>query len=219
MSSPEEIRTALRRLRRRGARRWGSKRAAMAVTVVAGADGPAVLLTRRTDSSRHAQFVLPGGRTDRWESASDAAHRQLAEEFGMRPPPQAVLGLLDDYVTHTRLVITPVVLWAGEHAQPPWLHQAAAEQAFPQVFPRARTAEVIAVPFTDLDVEPVFVASAQSGRPVIRLPLRGEWLHAPTAAVLHQFREVVLHRRRTRVAHLQQPMTASHQTGLGATKN
>ncbi len=214
MSSPleglegKEIRHALRRFRRRGARRWGSKRAAMAVTVVTGADGPAVLLTRRPDSVRNGQFALPGGRTDRWESASDAARRQLAEELGMRPPPQAVLGLLDDYVTHARLVITPVVLWAGEHGQPRRLHRAVPEQASLQAY-TAEVLEVIAVPFTDLDVEPVFVASSLSGRPVIRLPLRGEWLHAPTAAVLHQFREVVLHRRRTRVAHLQQPVHSS----------
>ena len=126
----------------------------------------------------------------------------------MRLPPDAMLGSLDDYVTRARLVITPVVLWFGEHfgehTDPRQLHQTVPEQPSPQ----ARTADVIAVPFTDLDVEPVFVAGSEPGRPVIRLPLRGGWLHAPTAAVLHQFREVVLHRRRTRVAHLQQPVYA-----------
>jgi hypothetical protein len=72
-----------------------------------------------------------------------------------------------------------VVLWAGEYTQKPGLN---------------------AVGFADLDVEPVFVSSADAGRPEIRLPVHGEWLHAPTAAVLHQFRELVLYRRRTRVA-------------------
>jgi 8-oxo-dGTP pyrophosphatase MutT (NUDIX family) len=206
MSPPEEIRDALRRFRRRGVRRWGSRRAAVAVPVVTGADGPAVLLTRRADPLRthSGQFALPGGRADRWESASDAARRQLAEELGMRLSPESILGLLDDYVTHARLAITPVVLWVDEHAEPRRLHQAVPEQGSHQV----RAVDVLAVPFTDLDVEPVFVASSESGRSVIRLPLRGEWLHAPTAAVLHQFREVVLHRRRTRVAHLQQPVYA-----------
>ncbi len=181
MSPPEEIHDALRRFHRRGVRRWGSSRAAVAVTIVTGADGPAVLLTRRADSlSAHSgEFALPGGRTDRWESAAAAGRRRLAGEFGIRLAPKSVLGLLDDYVTHTRLVITPVVFWAGAHAP---------------------AAEVLAVPFADLDVEPMFVASSESDRPVIRLPLHGGWLHAPTAAVLHQFREVVLHRRRTRVA-------------------
>jgi hypothetical protein len=33
-------------------------------------------------------------------------------------------------------------------------------------------------------------------------------VHAPTGAVLHQFREVVLHGRATRVAHYEQPVFA-----------
>jgi hypothetical protein len=45
--------------------------------------------------------------------------------------------------------------------------------------------------------------------PTILLPVNGEWLHAPTAAILHQFREIVLHRRMTRVAHLGQPVSAT----------
>ena len=34
------------------------------------------------------------------------------------------------------------------------------------------------------------------------------FVHAPTAAVLHQFREVALHGRATRVAHYEQPVFA-----------
>jgi 8-oxo-dGTP pyrophosphatase MutT (NUDIX family) len=191
MSWPEEIRDALRHFRRRGIRRWGSRRVAVAVTVVTGADGPAVLLTRRADAAsnsfvRTGQLALPSGRTDRWGSASSAARRQLMAETEMRLPPDSVLGLLDDYATRTGLVMTPVVLWAGEHAE-----------SLPSQ--DALAVDVFAVPFIELDVEPVFVASSESDRPVIRLPLHGGWLHAPTAAVLHQFREVVLYRRATRV--------------------
>jgi hypothetical protein len=36
----------------------------------------------------------------------------------------------------------------------------------------------------------------------------GHFVHAPTAAVLYQFREVALHGRETRVAHLEQPVFA-----------
>lgn len=196
MSPPEEIRYALRRLGRRRVRRWGVTRAAVAVTVVTGAGGPAVLLTRHVDTlcGQLGELALPAGRTDRWESAPTAARRRLAAHLGIHLPPESVLGLLDDYLTHSRLVITPVVLWAGDLAESPGLYQL--------------PADVVAVPFPDLDVEPMFVGSAESDRPVIRLPLHGEWLHAPTAAVLHQFREVVLHRRRTRVAHLQPPELA-----------
>ena len=43
---------------------------------------------------------------------------------------------------------------------------------------------------------------------MIQLPLLGTLVHAPTAAMLHQFGEVVLHGRPTRVAHFEQPVFA-----------
>ncbi len=165
----------------------------MAVTVVAARGVPAVLLTRRADalSTCVGQLALPGQWVGRWESAAAATRRQLADDFGIHLPPESVLGLLDDYLDDHpgggRQVITPVVLWAGDHAE---------------------AAGVTTVRLADLDVEPMFVSSLESDRPVIRLPLHGEWLHAPAAAVLHQFREVVLHRRPTRVAHLGPPQGA-----------
>ncbi|HEU0087157.1 MAG TPA: CoA pyrophosphatase [Pseudonocardiaceae bacterium] len=202
MTLPGEIREALhcfpRRRVWRGFRRGrGPRPAAVAITVVLEGNNPAVLITRRAESLRThpGQYALPGGRTDPGESAPAAARRELTEELGIALPPESVLGLLDDYLTRSGFMITPVVLWAGELDQPLSPHQAEVAAAF-------------AVPFTDLDVDPVFVAIPESDRPVIRLPLRGGWLHAPTAAVLHQFREVVLHRRRTRVAHLEQPVFA-----------
>jgi hypothetical protein len=55
---------------------------------------------------------------------------------------------------------------------------------------------------------PEFVAIPESDRPVIRYPLLGTLIHAPTAAVLYQFMEVGVHGRATRVAHLEQPVWA-----------
>ena len=55
---------------------------------------------------------------------------------------------------------------------------------------------------------PRFITIPESDRPVIQLPLVGHLVHAPTAAVLYQFREVALHGRETRVAHLEQPVFA-----------
>jgi hypothetical protein len=43
---------------------------------------------------------------------------------------------------------------------------------------------------------------------VIRLPLLGGWLHAPTAAVVHQFCQVACRGLHTRVAHLEAPVFA-----------
>ena len=43
---------------------------------------------------------------------------------------------------------------------------------------------------------------------MIQMPMRGGWIHAPTAAVLYQFVEVVVHGHATRVAHFEQPVWA-----------
>ena len=51
---------------------------------------------------------------------------------------------------------------------------------------------------------------ARCTKPLVTIPIpmvRTE-IHAPTAAVLYQLREVALHGRATRVAHLEQPVFA-----------
>jgi hypothetical protein len=59
-----------------------------------------------------------------------------------------------------------------------------------------------------IDVEPRFHAIPESDAPVIQLPLFDRFVHAPTGAVLYQFRELALHGRTTRVAHYEQPVFA-----------
>jgi hypothetical protein len=87
-----------------------------------------------------------------------------------------------------------VVLWAGDVAE---LHPNPAE-----------VSELHCVPLEAIDVEPRFLTIPESDAPVIQLPLFGRFVHAPTGAVLHQFREIVMHGRATRVAHLEQPVFA-----------
>lgn len=49
-------------------------------------------------------------------------------------------------------------------------------------------------------------ARLPDGRPLLQMPLRKDMVeHAPTGAILYQFREVVLFGRQTRVADLAQP--------------
>jgi hypothetical protein len=105
-----------------------------------------------------------------------------------------VLGVLDDYPTRSGYVITPVVAWGGADR--------------PLSPNPAEVAEVHFVSLRELDVPPRFVRIPESDRPVIQLPLIGRLVHAPTAAVLYQFREVVLHDRHTEVAGLEQPLWA-----------
>ena len=173
--------------------------AAVAIVLVPDDDGRACfLLTRRAATLRaHArQWALPGGRLDPGESPEAAALRELQEEIGLVLPGEAVLGRLDDYPTRSGFVITPVVVW-GEGAAEPTLNA-------------DEVARIYRVPLEDLDRPevPILVAIPESERPVIQLPLLGTLIHAPTAAVLYQLREVVLHGRATRVDHFEQPVWA-----------
>jgi 8-oxo-dGTP pyrophosphatase MutT (NUDIX family) len=166
--------------------------------MVGVAGGAAFLLCRRASRlSRHAgQWALPGGRIDEGESPLDAALRELEEELGLRLDPDSVVGWLDDYPTRSGYVITPVVLWGGED---------------PQLRPAA--AEVLAVYRIGLralsDSEPRFVSIPESDRPVLQLPLGNDLIHAPTAAILFQLRQVgLLGRSGERVDHFEQPVFA-----------
>ncbi len=74
----------------------------------------------------------------------------------------------------------------------------------------AEVARVHLVPLETLDEPdvPRFISIPESDRPVIQLPILGSLIHAPTAAVIYQMREVVSHGRPTRVDHLEQPVWA-----------
>jgi 8-oxo-dGTP pyrophosphatase MutT (NUDIX family) len=191
--------TAAARLRdfpRRAADRPELKAAAVAVCVTCTDGVPALLVTRRAAGLRaHAgQWALPGGRLDPGEGPVEAALRELDEEVGLVRGRDDVLGLLDDYVTRSGYVMTPVVVWAGSTGE-----LAPAE---------AEVAAAYQVPLAELDVDPVLVSIPESDAPVIRLPLLGGWVHAPTAAVVYQFCQVACRGLTTRVAHLEQPVFA-----------
>ena len=177
----------------------GLKRASVCVILTDdGEGGAALVLTLRAKhlSTHSGQFALPGGRVDAGESAVDAALREAREEVGLDLTPGAILGWLDDYPTRSGYLITPIVFWAPEDA---------AMSANP-----AEVAEIYRVHLAELSRpgSPEFVAIPESDQPVIRYPLLGTLIHAPTAAVLYQFMEVAVHGRATPVAHLEQPVWA-----------
>jgi 8-oxo-dGTP pyrophosphatase MutT (NUDIX family) len=178
----------------------GLKPAAVVIALAETEDGSgeaAFLMTRRTRDLRahRGQWALPGGRCDEGETSVEAALRELAEEVSLRLETSDVLGILDDYATRSGYLITPVVMWAGAN-------------------PRLRlnpkeVASVHRIPLTEIMRPDAvdFLTIPESNRRVIRVHINGSSIHAPTGALIYQFREV-LAGRATRVNELEQPVFA-----------
>jgi len=177
----------------------GLKHAAVTMTLIDDGHGQtAFVLTRRTPrlSSHAGQKALPGGRVDGGETATQAGLRELSEEINLHLGEDAVLGLLDDYPTRSGYVITPVVIWAGNGAT---------MSANPD-----EVAKIMPIPLADLvrADSPEFITIPESDKPVLRVRFGDDQVHAPTAAVIYQFCEVVMKGRDIRVDHLEQPVFA-----------
>ena len=182
----------LARFERRSAPPEERHLAAVAVVVVPDEWGrAAVLLTVRAAGLRRhgGQWACPGGRRDPGESPEETALRELEEEIGLSLPAEHVLGCLDDYPTRSGFVITPVVVWgSGDPLRPD----------------PGEVAEVYLLPVEELTPDRV-VLHADA---VMGLSLSNGILYAPTAAMIHQFAEVAVHGRDTRVVHFGQPRFA-----------
>ncbi|HEY8641416.1 MAG TPA: CoA pyrophosphatase [Candidatus Dormibacteraeota bacterium] len=168
--------------------------AAVAVALLANRAGaPCFLITRRApDLRRHAgQWALPGGRLDPGESPAAAAMRELWEEIGVPNAGVEVAGALDDYVTRSGYLITPVVLLL-----PP----------SPRLRPNpGEVAAAYRVPLAVLESSGNPIIQEAGEATTLRFRILGRLINPPTAAILHQLSEVVGHGRHTRVAHFVQP--------------
>lgn len=173
-------------------------RATVTGAVSGTAGGAAVLLTRRgsTLKSHTGQWALPGGHIDKGETALDAAVREAREEIGLDLDLRHLLGRLDDYPTRSGYVISPFVFWAGVGSEP--------------VANPGEVASIHRVALRELNRpdSPRFISIPESDRPVIQLPIGGDLIHAPTGAMLYQFKAVAYDGQAVRVDHLEQPVFA-----------
>lgn len=180
---------------RRALDEQGLRLAAVAIVISPYRRAPTFILTRRALTMRRnaGNYALPGGNAEPGEDAVDAALRETSEELGVRLVRDAALGLLDDFTTLGGHRVTPVVVWSDSELtltpDPVEVHDA------------------WRIPLSELDhpQSPRRQPHAGSADPILQMRLRGQWVNAPTAAWLYQFREVALHGRATRLDGVGQP--------------
>lgn len=191
----------------------GLKKTAVAITIVDVFHGPdvnglykhdhwnqnaALILTRRTSKLKHhsGQFAFPGGHIEEGESEEDAALRELQEEVGLHLNRDRVIGRLDDFITRSGFIITPVVIWGGS-----------AVDLTPNPAEVKSIHRITIAEFMREDA-PILQQIPESKNPVLLMPVGVTWIAAPTAALIYQFREVAVLGKDTRVAHYEQPYFA-----------
>lgn len=170
------------------------RRAAVVLCVVEQPGGPAVVVIKRAYRGRNpGQWGLPGGRVEDGETEVGAALRELAEEVGLELTEDAVLGRLDDYPAASGFAITPIVAVAADPGTLRPNHE-------------VHAIHLVDVARLAADDVPHW-APQPSGPPLLQMRLAPDMtIHAPTGALLWQFREVVLlNRPETRAADILQP--------------
>ncbi|MGX8014275.1 NUDIX hydrolase (plasmid) [Mesorhizobium sp. ORM8.1] len=193
---PDEIRRIFESFERyrQEAPRGNLKGAAVCIPVGLAGGEPAVGLIKRASALRAhpGQFAFPGGKRDMGETAVKAALRELREELGIVVAEDRILGRLDDFVSRSGYVMSPVIVWVGDMGE---------IRPNPSEVARAFTISLLHLSSPGI-AEWFYVAD--SSRPALRLAIGSSYLYAPAAAILFQFMETLMGRI-TRVSDIEQP--------------
>ncbi|WP_025348492.1 NUDIX hydrolase [Nocardia nova] len=176
----------------------GMRRATVVLCVLEHDGRLCVIVIKRAYRGRNAgQWALPGGRVDGDETAVAAGLREVREEIGFDISEGDVLGRLDDFPAASGFAITPIVVALDDPGAPT---------------PNHEVHRVHFVPLDRLAADDVpHWADQPDGHRLLQMRLGPEMtIHAPTGAMLLQFRDVVLLGRDTRVADLRQPDWTHH---------
>lgn len=172
----------------------GGRRAAVSIVLFEASATTRFVLIKRANRGRNAgQWALPGGKVEAGETTLEAALREAQEEVGLPAIGVQVLGELDYLSAATGYTISPFILSAPTG----WLPEAVAE-------------EVQAVHVFDLSVlrgdDVVHWVVQDDGTQWLQMRLCDRaHVHAPTGAILLQFRELALFGREFDVTALIQP--------------
>src|SRR4051794_27433853 len=94
----------------------GFRHAAVLVPILSRPGGPTILFTRRTDTMKNhpGQISFPGGRFEAGEDARAAALRESFEEVALEASRVEIVGQLDDELSVSSYIVTPVVGIVGD---------------------------------------------------------------------------------------------------------
>lgn len=200
----EDLRTTLqRRLDQFDSRTSCDKSLTPAAVVIAvsahsARDEACIYITVRSASLRkHAgQLALPGGKVDAGETVPEAALRELSEELGVHLKESHIMGQLDDFQTQSGFTISPIVVWN--------------DSTEPMSINADEVASVYEVPFSELLSEQLASVDETQTPPMFSInpPTINHKVYSPTAAMVYQFREVLLLEKSTRVSDYAQPTFA-----------
>src|SRR4030066_2008098 len=108
----DQIRAILSSRKRRIIEHPPFSHAAVLVPLFKKGDGCHLLFTKRSDQVKHhkGEISFPGGVVDEEDlELINTALREADEEIGLRKSDVQILGILDDIVTVTEFIVTPIV--------------------------------------------------------------------------------------------------------------